>query len=104
MRVYHDFFATRIRINVSRSGSGSGQMIRIRPDPDPKHWIFYGYIRLFQEFGVPRERAALYDNTIISLPLEQLTTCLSTLPRSALLPTTREIKEAEINELPLGNT
>jgi len=54
-----------------------------------------------QEFGVPRERAALYDNTIISLPLEQLTTCLSTLPRSALLPTTREIKEAEINELPL---
>ena len=32
MRVYHDFFCTRIQINVSwcGSGSGSGQMIRIR--------------------------------------------------------------------------
>ena len=56
---------------------------------------------LFKEFGVPRQRAALYDSTVILLPMEQLTHCLSSLSRSELLPTLKELKTAEVNKLPL---
>lgn len=54
-----------------------------------------------QEFGAPRQRAALYDKTIITLPLQQLINCLSSLSRSDLLPTLSELRNAEPNKLPL---
>ena len=56
---------------------------------------------MYKEFGAPRQRAALYDKTIIPLPLQQLITCLSTLPRSELLPMLHELRDAEPNKLPL---
>jgi TBC domain-containing protein kinase-like protein len=41
---------------------------------------------LYQEFGVPRQRAALYDSTIITLPIEQLVHCLGSVGKEQLLP------------------
>jgi len=54
-----------------------------------------------QEFGVPRQRGALLDHTIINLPLDQLIHCLNTLPTKYLLPTIQDIDDGEINTLPL---
>jgi hypothetical protein len=48
----------------------------------PKVAIFL----LYQEFGVPRQRAALYDSTIITLPIEQLVHCLGGVAKEQLLP------------------
>lgn len=63
--------------------------------------LCYGFINIVQEFGVPRQRGALYDTTVIILPMEQLEQCLSSLPRSELLPTLQDIRSAEPNKLPL---
>ena len=55
-----------------------------------------------QEFGVPRQRAALYDPTIITLPIEQLVQCLAGVPQSQLLPCLADgAKAGDANTLPL---
>jgi hypothetical protein len=50
---------------------------------------------------VPRQRAALYDPTIISLPIDQLVHCLAGVAKSELMPCLADSGTVAANTLPL---
>ncbi len=50
---------------------------------------------------MPRQRAALYDPTIISLPIDQLVHCLAGVAKSELMPCLADSGTVAANTLPL---